>query len=1403
MPPRHYSDFFYVPDNYRSVMTREAINETPDTWMDFYPHAKFTEFLLTFFFDETRSVWLYGNFGTGKSNAALVTQKLFMDDAQRVNAWFDKHHDEIPNCERVREQLMKAREKGTFVVYDYNASGLNPDKEFLVRLEKTIQDALRDAGLKVPANANRDEVIARLRREGAHFFETRDSMQGELSYLTSDIRTTEKLIALLSEEASPREKTDSMMPTHYLEDTLTVFRRDNIYLSVDVKTFRAWIAAICKENHLSRIIYLFDEFSDFIDLNGGRMKTFEDVTENPDVNRFYLVPVTHKELRAYLGEKSQEVSRANERFYFRDLQMPNDIAFKLAKSAMREADDDEMRKEWAKEKETLWLAVRDVADKFTDPPESEAYVSHDSFWNILPIHPMAGFLLKFLAESARSNQRSIFEFLKGSADGREFQDFIKAGGPAIPAKQFLTVDYLWKYFMEHEELGQNPEISNMRMEYKRIHAREFSNYQGDEGEIRVLKTVLLFCLLSRLMTTQHDRLRPTVENVCLSFRGDGTISDPKQLLHILQEKHCFAIVDGNLDLYASTVGGEELNAKTEELKGKFQEVAEKLLERIDRERKESYSGGLSVGRFSVKVSDASNVNMTSLSTQDREPFSANLEKDDGSCCLWFAVAKNQEQQRQIPQRAESLLTNLRGHRVIICSFPAVTFCEDNVQRWDDYVSLWAQCELENSKPAKDHYQKSMDKIEKKWWGALAQTSEIDMRYYDNQQGAVLCERVSWPKLKEALREYVRRNLPCCPDSLTTQLTAYGTSGGLKSWAMAGIRFASSARYEAQLIANLKAKGIREEQDWLAHHPEHPFGQIHALFQKEYARTVEQGGKLSLRKVATVLQRAPYGLRCNGLSAFSMGFCLRDTLSRNCQWTNGQIMKPLDEGTLAEIIDSAISPSKKQNDQEKFICQLSKEHLAFAGQAGRIFFLSASSEPTPESTIDQIAKAIEKISHKVPLWALAEFIRHTAPEEQTLYEVLNRLCVALRTSSKGNTEDRAAAVYFVGDAILQDENLVARGSAYMKTDIFISAFRWYVNQSDPNLHALAEEIGDVSCQYCERILEKAAKTSGWLYNRQDISGFIAEVYTAYQFIQLAKDIFRFDGYATFAKVLQKMRDRFRFACLPYALITDKYPALSQFYQLIENPTQEKPLYDELRSNSDILRKLYGERESDAVIEIIRKETGESRMSNEDLRDIILKCGNSKQFDVHMDLTAYRDLFRKVMEESERESTARKMLEEWKRISSSTTPANWAEETGLPGWTVIAEVSERNDILKSFFYPENSSTQALKQNLETLRTLSPVSIPDCQKAFLQKIVPSKYAKLGINLPHLLSYLTKEYGSNPNGWPENPDIDAFVRSCYECEFAPRIVRRLMETDAEHLKAKLIELAKRNPDIGLHFLE
>ena len=367
MELKHYKDYFTVPATYRANMTREAINATPETWMDFYPHATFTELLNTLF-DESKSTWIKGNFGTGKSNASLVIQKLFMDDITRVEKWFKDKHDVIVNADGVKSKVLESREKGTLVIYDYNASGIGPHEEFLVRLEKGVLSALQEYGYSVPTKGNLDTVIERLRREGEQFFKTRDNMLPEMKSLKADVKNVDKLVSLLQEESTSHAD----VPTHYLEDVQAVFHRDNIYLNIDVPTFRKWIQDILQVNHLHRVIYIFDEFTEFIDENSSQLKTFEDVTEAPDINRFYLVPVTHQEPKAFQGENAPGAKRARDRFYFRDLRMPNDIAFQLAGDAMK--PNEAVKQEWNDERDKLWASVSTVVDRFDDPEDSAAHV---------------------------------------------------------------------------------------------------------------------------------------------------------------------------------------------------------------------------------------------------------------------------------------------------------------------------------------------------------------------------------------------------------------------------------------------------------------------------------------------------------------------------------------------------------------------------------------------------------------------------------------------------------------------------------------------------------------------------------------------------------------------------------------------------------------------------------------------------------------------------------------------------------------------------------------------------------------------------------------------------------------------------------------------------------------------
>lgn len=1402
MELRHYKDFFTVPATYRANMTREAINATPDTWMDFYPHVTFINLLNTLF-DEARPVWITGNFGTGKSNAALVIQKLFMDDMSRVDKWFQDNQNVITNGDALRTKLFEEREAGTLVVYDYNASGIGPNAEFLVRLEKGVFSALEEYGFIIPVKkANLELVIDRLYREGENFFKTRDSMQSEMKSLRSEIHSMEQLVALLHEESAIESAAENTAktPTHYLEDVQAVFRKDDIYLNIDVPTFRAWIQDVLEANHLKRIIYIFDEFSEFIDANSAQLKTFEDVTEVPDVNHFYLVPVTHKEPKAFLGENAPGAKRAKDRFYFRNLEMPNDIAFRLAAHAMKPVKNDEIAHEWKNEKDKLWNSVRTVIDRFTDPPTSAAYVAHQSFYDILPIHPMTAFLLKFLSEHARSNQRSIFEYLKGSAEGREFQEFITIGSPSIAHAQFLTPDYLWKYFMERSDAGQSREITEIKLEYERIVTREYRNYPDTHEEIRVLKTVLLFSLLSRLAPGGHERLVPTVENVELSFRGDGTVMDVRRILKDMSEnKHCFSIVDGSIDLYSSTVGGDELQKKMTEFDGQFHDLLSPFCQKAFEDHTKSARGGFSAERFDIRVSDIGHTTRINIQSATREKYSEGLAKDTASVCLWFVVAKDRTEQLQVREKSESLLTNLRDHRIIMFSFPDNTFCKENTNLWNEFVSLYAKYMLENNTAARDQIKQNYESIANKWTATLRESgTAIDMRYYDTVKDCIVCERYSWSQMKSFLHSYIERTLDACPDTLTEQITVYGNKA-LKQWALAGIRFTGTAQM-GQFVNSLKAKGVSVSDEWFASHPEHVFSKIRSLLEKKYSNTVGKGTVLSLRKVYIELQRAPYGLRYNCLSAFTLGFCSAWMLQKNCQWTNNQLTRPLDDETLAEIIEATVSDKKAT---EKFICRLSKEDKAFARHASQMFGLAPFEDSTPLKTLEAVSAEVEITSMKVPLWVLADYIRTTDPENEKAASVLDKLCTALRISSKGNSDEKTNAITEIGEMILGDSTLIDTISGYTKCATYLLAFRNYVDRADPELRILAERIEDQSYQYCDMILNDAAPTSGWLWNQSDITSLIEKAHGKYQFISSVRDLLHLTGYAPYDDILRRLIDRIDESGLPYAIIGEKYPVISRLITELNGNRDVFLLLNTLENCKELLSLLCNDPQKKTVMMIVRERTGDLKIEDNDLANILAEIATSSNYSVNMSTDAYIKLIHKAVEMNVRNLLVRKVTQEWCRISRMTSVSEWHSETKLPVWAVFAKMDDRDDFVRLILTPNMFATDMLAQKLSLLETMPEIDIADCQNAFMSKMIPVGYRKLGIKLSSLLKYLETKFGTNPDRWPMQPDIMDFIREQYQAELAPNVVSKLKSSNADTLKERILELAKTDPDIGLKFFE
>ena len=106
-----YRDYFGIRPDYAPCMTLADINKTSETWLGFYPHDSFVEILrelLKSLEGGNKTLWITGAYGTGKSHASLVLQKLFTDDEVRVLKWLDLHKTQIKDP--VRNVFLKRRE---------------------------------------------------------------------------------------------------------------------------------------------------------------------------------------------------------------------------------------------------------------------------------------------------------------------------------------------------------------------------------------------------------------------------------------------------------------------------------------------------------------------------------------------------------------------------------------------------------------------------------------------------------------------------------------------------------------------------------------------------------------------------------------------------------------------------------------------------------------------------------------------------------------------------------------------------------------------------------------------------------------------------------------------------------------------------------------------------------------------------------------------------------------------------------------------------------------------------------------------------------------------------------------------------------------------------------------------
>ena len=534
-----YREYFDIDEEYFPQVNDSAIAAaSPDFWTRTYPHYTFIEMLnnmeRVLARQEKRSLWIEGAYGTGKSQCASALKKILEVPEEELSAYWDRY-EPLKKKTDLLEKLIGHKQKGIITAYRYASGMIDSPRSLFFAVQEALKAALVAANLYAGENTLKESVIAWIDKplNKRHF----DALlkEPEWSALFSQSSADEVLNAL---RKGGEVKT-------LMDNIFRLADKEGLTaLNIDADRLIAWLTDIIDHNNV-KVVFIWDEFSDYFKNNRESLSEFQKLAELVNFKPFYFIVVTHESGQLFTSADTTW-TKVRDRFIPVQIALPDNIAFNLIGHAFNVKPA--AKPQWDILADDLNDRVKNSRSKVMAIAKID---NSQVMKDIMPLHPMAALLLKNIASAFKSNQRSMFDFIKSSNtdDVKAFQWFIENAGP-FGDHPLLTVDMLWNFFYEK---GRDNLTSDIRLILDTFPQQQ--NLREDEKA--VLKAILSMQAIDQRLGGTIDLFKATEQNLSYVFEGIPDLEGTKSanLAKGLKEKGILVSnpISGGRYAYAAAV----------------------------------------------------------------------------------------------------------------------------------------------------------------------------------------------------------------------------------------------------------------------------------------------------------------------------------------------------------------------------------------------------------------------------------------------------------------------------------------------------------------------------------------------------------------------------------------------------------------------------------------------------------------------------------------------------------------------------------------------------------------------------------------------------------------------------------------------------------------------------------
>lgn len=1392
-----YRHYFNIDPEYFPQINEAIINGNPELWKKFYPHETFVRLMKDTISVLNRkqkvSIWVEGAYGTGKSYAVLTLKKLLDASESETWAYYDKYKDQIGHD--LFNQFQQIKSGGPILtVHRYGSSNIRGDANLAFALQDSISKALLEKGYSHVGESALKSATLRWLSEPVNKNYFNELMTTHYSDIFSGDRVDDLIHKL---ETFNGESLENLMSKIMKVANDRQFKA----LSLDIEGLVEWIRAVITENQLKAIVFIWDEFTEYFRNNMRALTGFQKIADLSGSDPFYLMIVTHNVAHVF-PETDQDWKKISGRFIqpICQITLPENIAFRLMGAALEKSKDPQVQAEWHEMAHELYDRTRDSRQLI----KQKARITDDELRNILPIHPYAALLLKHIASAFDSNQRSMFDFIKNDR-GEEikgFQWFIQSFGPEDD-NPLLTIDMLWDFFYEKGRDHLSNDVRAIMDSYPRANSGQLN-----KDDSRVLKTVLLLQAISRKTDNSVELFIPNEKNINLAFEGSN--------LENAAPKHIADNLVRQKILYKDTTGGKNqylalLNvADTQEIEKLKQDQRQKSTDALmvegDLASAVVLSGSLKL-RYEVRF--ASVGNFKQKINQLRNQGSEFGNKIMAVICL----AKNEAESVSLGKSIREALLD-SSYDMVFIDASVTPLGRDLLEQYVDATASSVYHSGKDNGLAKQYDANAKDVL-RKWRNQVA-AGEFLAFTSEKPQG----ERfTSIDELYEYLVFINRQRFPNALETMGDVIDTMWMANSLPAGVECGLTQSTSGQFRSS-NPKTKLENFIGEDAWLAesHYwlskPYQSISKIKTCVEQIISNAFRETGRVSIADIYNALKEAPYGFMPCNLTAFVMGFVLKEYASESFTYSDGMTNDALTitklKDMVSEIIKHNMMPVNRYKD--KFIVTMTEEEKEFNKASASVFDIPLNLCTSIEQTRERIRQKMQELAF--PMWCLKYILDDVAlnNNKENVSALIDAYCgIANNQNYLQAKSDNDIAqdigkmcIAYVG---LADDLKSIRSREYCSRgmDAYLHAF------DGGKLIILSDEVGDYG-QYLNQLRKKFdTDAANWVWNLETAEQKIQEIILEYQVIVASNKVL--PKSVNFEGAMREWCDTCNNIRISYSYAKNNWneiaPLMELLYMLKKSGTlteqQRKDLLEQITVHGSSFNVFYNNQEGmfKTVCSYLLTDM------EADAIKVIYKSLPTGMF--LLEKQEYQQRVEDAVSKYKDEQDAIQLKNIWKEKTNSESPRAWSNTFRMP---VLAMIKDKDvQKAKEAFDAINKKNPdklvvnraiAFLEKSDFFNSLESLEARD--NAFITNII-KQYSVMLEDLEEVKNYLSTVITLEAYDWYQLLEVDKKLHQMAEAKYnkggSNRALLVIDEMEIADVKRYLKELIRDNMVVGMEIIK